>query len=549
MNLTILYQMNSVGEKLLNTMQKLFEEVEYRILTINNVDYYQITRTDRLSKVHRILNTPRAIRNSQNPEQASGILSANNIHHGLSEEETVNRSYEVLIADLETVSIKVTTFIKGKQQTKYIRERDNQKIADLARRVTYLLGLDIAMVTIVLTARRRYKVVDINSSPETRDKDFERIVEKIKDLAQRDHELKGIEVKMGADPEFMILNSKTGKMISASEFFPRDGIVGCDNIRIPNRQQRPVAEVRPKPDSSPLELVANIRQALTSASRLAPYRNTRWIAGSQPVNGYSVGGHIHFSNIRLDGGLLRALDNYLGIPVFLIENPATAAKRRKKYGLLGDYRLKEHGGFEYRTLGSWLVSQKIATAVLCLAKIVANRYAEIPQNYLNTAEAQRAFYKGDQDFFRPMFNSIWTNLEKLDLYELYREELQIIPEMIRNSVIWDEKSDLRRGWKLGQPLKKNYNESDKPGLRPSQVTSVTSSASVNNSSRPSVSARSSRSGHYTSGSSRVSVIDVRPSRYRSTSVVSRDRRSVSSSQRGRITSGQIRTSHRYNVVR
>jgi len=233
----------------------------------------------------------------------------------------------------------------------------------------------------------------------------------------------------------------------------------------------------------------------------------------------------------------------------LIENPATAAKRRKKYGLLGDYRLKEHGGFEYRTLGSWLVSQKIATAVLCLAKIVANRYAEIPQNYLNTAEAQRAFYKGDQDFFRPMFNSIWTNLEKLDLYELYREELQIIPEMIRNSVIWDEKSDLRRGWKLGQPLKKNYNESDKPGLRPSQVTSVTSSASVNNSSRPSVSARSSRSGHYTSGSSRVSVIDVRPSRYRSTSVVSRDRRSVSSSQRGRITSGQIRTSHRYNVVR
>jgi len=541
--------MNSVGEKLLNTMQKLFEEVEYRILTINNVDYYQITRTDRLSKVHRILNTPRAIRNSQNPEQASGILSANNIHHGLSEEETVNRSYEVLIADLETVSIKVTTFIKGKQQTKYIRERDNQKIADLARRVTYLLGLDISMVTIVLTARRRYKVVDINSSPETRDKDFERIVEKIKDLAQRDHELKGIEVKMGADPEFMILNSKTGKMISASEFFPRDGIVGCDNIRIPNRQQRPVAEVRPKPDSSPLELVANIRQALTSASRLAPYRNTRWIAGSQPVNGYSVGGHIHFSNIRLDGGLLRALDNYLGIPVFLIENPATAAKRRKKYGLLGDYRLKEHGGFEYRTLGSWLVSQKIATAVLCLAKIVANRYAEIPQNYLNTAEAQRAFYKGDQDFFRPMFNSIWTNLEKLDLYELYREELQIIPEMIRNSVIWDEKSDLRRGWKLGQPLKKNYNESDKPGLRPSQVTSVTSSASVNNSSRPSVSARSSRSGHYTSGSSRVSVIDVRPSRYRSTSVVSRDRRSVSSSQRGRITSGQIRTSHRYNVVR
>lgn len=546
MNLTILYQMNSVGERLLNTMQKLFEEVEYRILTIDNVDYYQITRIDRSSTVRRIINTPRAIRNSLNPEQASGILSANNIHHGLSEEETVNRSYEVLIADLEIVSVKVTTFIKGKQQAKYIRERDNQKIADLARRVTYLVGLDIAMVTIVLTAKRRYKVVDINSSPETRDKDFERIVEKIKDMADRERELRWIEVKMGADPEFMILNSKTGKMISASEFFPREGIVGCDNIRIPNRQQRPVAEVRPRPDTSPLELVVNIRQALTSASRLAPYRNTRWIAGSQPVNGYSIGGHIHFSNIKLDGGLLRALDNYLGIPVFLIENPTTAAKRRKKYGFIGDYRLKEHGGFEYRTLGSWLVSQKIATAVLCLAKIVANRYAEIPQNYLNTAEAQQAFYKGDQEFFRPMFNSLWANIESLDLYQQYQEELQIIPEMIRNNVIWDEKGDLRRGWKLGQPLKKNYNESDRSSLRPSQVTSVTNSTSVNSPGRSPVNTR--RSSQYTGGPSRVSVIDVRPTRYRSTAVVSRDRRSTST-QRGRIASGQIRTSNRTNIVR
>lgn len=548
MNLTILYQMNSVGERLLNAMQKLFDNVEYRVFAINNIDYYQINRIDRSSTVRRIINTPRAIRNSLSIEQTSGILSANNIHHGLSEDETVNRSYEVLMADLETVSIKVTTFIKGKQQSKYIRENDNQKISELARRVAYLIGLDIAMVTIVLTAKRRYKVVDINSSPEPRDKDFNRIMEKIKDLAERERELRDIEVKMGADPEFMILNSKTGKMISASEFFPRDGIVGCDNIRIPNRQQRPVAEVRPRPDFSPLVLAVNIRQALTSASRLAPYRNTRWIAGSQPVSGYSIGGHIHFSNIRLDGGLLRALDNYLGIPVFLLENPATAVKRRRKYGFIGDYRIKEHGGFEYRTLGSWLVSQKIATAVLCLAKIVANRYAEIPQNYLNTAEAQRAFYKGDQEFFRPMFNSIWANLEKLDLYQEYKEELQVIPEMIMNHVIWDEKSDFRKGWKLGQPPKRNYEGSNKSDSRSSQATSFTSSAVVNNPSRA-VSSRVSRSSYYTGSSSRGSVTDVRSSRSRSASVISRDRRPVSATQHGRITSGQIRSASRTNIIR
>lgn len=540
MNLTILYQMNSVGEKLLNTMQKVFEEVEYRVLPINNVDYYQIDCIDRFSQVRRIINTPRAIRNSLNSEEASGILKANSINYGLSEEESVNRSYEVVVVDLETVSIKVTIFVKGKQQSKYIRERDNQKIADMARRVTYLVGLDIAMVTIVLTAKRRYKVVNIDSSPETRDKDFNRIIEKIKNMSEREHQLRDIQVKMGADPEFMILNSKTGKMISASEFFPRDGLVGCDNIRVPNRQQRPIAEVRPRPALSPLDLTTNIRQALVSASRLAPYRNTRWIAGSQPVSGYSIGGHIHFSNIRLDGGLLRALDNYLGIPIFLIENPVLAAKRRRKYGFIGDYRIKDHGGFEYRTLGSWLINQRITTAVLCLAKIVANRYAEIPQNYLNTAEAQRAFYKGDQDFFRPMFSALWANIEKLDLYQEYQEELQIIPEMIMNHMIWDEKSDLRKGWKLGQPPKKQYSSS-KSLSRPSSVLSAGSAIPPG---RTSVTTRSNRASYYSGGTTAV-----RSTQARGSYSVNRDRRSVSTASRVRITSGQIRGSSRSNIIR
>ena len=331
-------------------------------------------------------------------------------------------------------------------------------------------------------------------------------MDKIKNMAERDAELRNIQVKMGADPEFMILNSKTGKMLSASEFFPRDGIIGCDNIRVPNRQQRPIAEVRPRPALSPIELSSNIRQALISASRLAPYQNTRWLAGSQPVKGYSIGGHIHFSNIRLDGGLLRALDNYLGIPIFLIENPTSAARRRRKYGFMGDYRIKYHGGFEYRTPGSWLMSQKVTTAVLCLAKIVANRYAEIPQNYLNTVEAQKAFYKGDQDFFRPIFHSLWANLKKLDLYEEYQEELQIIPEMIDNQVTWDEKIDLRKGWKLTQPTKREYNSASRSRNRPSSVLSANS---VSPSGRASVSGRTGSSSYYSRSSTRVGVTDMR----------------------------------------
>jgi hypothetical protein len=257
------------------------------------------------------------------------------------------------------------------------------------------------------------------------------------------------------------------------------------------------------------------------------------MAGSQPVSGYSIGGHIHFSNIRLDGGLLRALDNYLGIPIFLIENPVTAAKRRKKYGFIGDYRIKDHGGFEYRVLGSWLINQKITTAVLCLAKIIANRYAEIPQNYLNTAEAQRAFYKGDQEYFRPIFNSLWSNLENLDLYQEYKEELQIIPEMITNHVIWDEKSDLRKGWKLGQPPKRQYSGSKAMG-RPSSVISA---------------GRTTTPGSYYSGGTSRTGTSLRSSQVRGSYRVNSDRRSATTTQRGRITSGQIRSSSRTSIIR
>lgn len=531
MNLTLLYQCNSIGEKLVNSLQKLYQDIEQRIVILNDQEYLQIDIIDRYSSIWRIVNTPRAIRNTCNHEQISGILKVNSINYGLSEEETINRTYEIVIADLEVLSVKASNHVKGKTQTKFIREKENQKVADMARRVVYLMGLDIAQVTIVLTAKRRYKVVQVDSSPELRDKDLNRVIDQVKRMAERDHELKNIHVKMGADPEFMLLNSKTGKLISASEFFPREGVIGCDNFRVPNRQQRPIAELRPHPEISPLELTGNIKQALNSASRLAPYRNIRWAAGSQPVGGYFIGGHIHFSSIKLDGGLLRALDNYLGIPVFLIENPTTAAKRRRKYGYLGDYRLKEHGGFEYRTPGSWLVTQRIATAVLCLAKIVANRYAEIPQNYLNTAEAQQAFYKGDQEFFRSLFASLWSNLEKLDLYQDYKEELQVIPEMVLNNINWDEKADLRRNWKIAQAPKRLYSGSNKSSARAVQASSSVSSSANSVLAGGSLSSRSSiNRGSNSAGSSSTA----------------RDQRSASASQRGRVTSGRAR---RTNIAR
>lgn len=461
MNLNILYFPNETGNKLLNLVESEWKKVEYREYNVDDDIYYEIAVSDPNTKCRRIINSPRAIKNARDLDTIQGILSLNGIATERQAEENVNRTYEVLLFDFNIISIRMTNHTKPKPQVKYIREAENSKVADMAKRTLHLLGLDLAMISVVLTARRRLKVSSINTAPIVRERDLEQIFRELQKLYLLDREVLTTEVKIGADPEFMLVNTKTGKMIAASEFFPREGSVGCDNIRMPNRQQRPIAEIRPRPDISPLEVVNNIKKALGSANKMAPYRNVKWVAGSQPIGNFSIGGHIHFSGVKINGAILRALDNYLGIPLFMLEEPSAGMKRRKKYGQLADYRVKDYGGFEYRTPGSWLVSEKIATAALCLAKIVASRYPYLPKNYLNSREAQKAFYSGEQEYFTTYFYRLWSDIQETDMYEQYKEHLYIIPEMIMSGFHWDEKADLRKSWKISA-LNKNYTSNKIP---------------------------------------------------------------------------------------
>lgn len=526
MNLYINYLPNYTGLNLAENLKKELEKVSTRNTNIHGLDYNEIFIKDDKSNLNKTINTPKAIKNTLDYEATSEIYKLNGMASDLLASDTIIRMYEVLICDLNIISIRLTTYGKPKNQVKYIRETENSKVCEMAKKASYLIGLDIAMVTIVLTSKRRLKIREVNPSPMVRDKDLDLIVKMLVELYKSEEIVHSRVIKLGADPEFMLFNSKNGKMISASEFFPRDGIVGTDNIRIPNRQQRPIAEIRPKPNECPLDLIENIKQALTSANRLAPYKNVKWVAGSQPMNNYSIGGHIHFSKIKMSGNLLRALDNYLGIPIFLIEEPTTAAKRRKKYGFLGDYRVKEHGGFEYRTLGSWLVSQSIATAVLCLAKLIVSRYPYLPKNYLNSLEAQKAFYEGNQDYFIKYFYSLWENIKETDMYSTYAEELKIIPEMIMNRLTWDEKSDFRKSWKINITNKKyatnKSNQASETSISGVQVTRSASAATRN------TRITASRS---TTGGRSVSTVNV-------------DRRSNNTTSGRIIGSGQIRRTQR-----
>jgi hypothetical protein len=449
MNIHFIYADNETGRQIVQHLIHSGLYVQVNETLFAGRQYLEIYLQNGPNVQNRIINNRSAMHLAMNEAKAFAVLQANKIPCLNREEDSINRVYQILICDLDILSIRVET--RGKAaRVKYLKENDSMKAAQLARRVLILLGLDMLMVEIVLTGKRKWKIAGFDLSPQLREKDIERLVNKLEALCFQDEH----EVKLGADPEFMLVNSRSGRMVAASEFFPKEGMVGCDAIRLPNRQQRPIAEIRPRPDRDPQNLISNIREALRSANRMAPYQNVKWVAGSQPFPGYSIGGHIHFSNVSLNSGLLRALDNYLGIPVFLIEDQVTAVKRRRRYGRLSDYRLKSHGGFEYRTPGSWLVSKDIATAVLCLAKIVVSRYYELNGNYLNNAEAQLAFYKGNQDYFRAIFPQLWDEIEALDLAQQYAAEISLIPWMIKNRIAWDEKTDLRKTWKIATRSKK-----------------------------------------------------------------------------------------------
>src|SRR5690606_31866806 len=100
------------------------------------------------------------------------------------------------------------------------------------------------------------------------------------------------------------------------------------------------------------------------------------------------------------------LDNYLALPVLFLENPKSSRLRRPRYGFLGDWRSQPHGGFEYRTPGSWLISPQYAQAVLCLAKVVATDYPLLRRNVFLSLANQRAFYQADKPALRPCFLQI-----------------------------------------------------------------------------------------------------------------------------------------------
>ncbi len=379
----------------------------------------------------------------------------------------VVKKYRACVLDLQVfclakkIPVKSNTGLKNPDKTWQYEEipqdmdADSLKVSTLAIRAIYTLGLEFGEVLLGINPRGRPYVLDVNPTPRFRPDTAQKFKTALSVLlaeAQNRQSKPAGQVLLGADPEFILRDKLTNKLIYPSGFLPKEGNIGYDE-RSERREGRlfPLAEIRPEPDTCPLRLVNKIRWTMAAGIKLIPYENIEWLAGSLHFARYQTGGHIHFGGIKITTQLLKALDNYLGIPVMLIEDPEKAAERRKHYGGLGSFRLESHGGFEYRTPGSWLVSPAIARAVLCLAKVVACEYPLLKRDYFDDIELQRAFYQGKKNYFFDLFEELWQDIRATNTLRLYEKEMLLFPEMIRNRKSWDEHQDIRLAWDLEIP--------------------------------------------------------------------------------------------------
>lgn len=319
-----------------------------------------------------------------------------------------------------------------------------------AVRALYCLGLDSGEVMLTTAGPRRYAVARITPLARQPGKPlpepYARASEALAlSLAREQPGRPGL--LMGMDPEFLLLRVTSGRVVPASRFLPTDGVAGCDAGPPGTRGAFPVAELRPAPRGEPRALLAQLMSAAAMADRLVADRSLHWRAGGMPLKGWALGGHLHFSGVALTAPLLRALDNYLALPLRLLED-ARAAARRPRYGVLGDFRLQPHGGFEYRTLPSFLVSPVIAKGVVYLAHLIVSRYEDLSLRPLDREELYAAYYSGDPALLRAAFPPLRDQLRALDGYSQAERHIEPLFSLIAEGKRWDESRDIRALWRI-----------------------------------------------------------------------------------------------------
>ncbi|QKG84510.1 hypothetical protein GXN76_08480 [Kroppenstedtia pulmonis] len=407
------------------------------------------------------LNPPFAVKNVRSKEYRNECLKL----HGLTvpnKKATLLRQYVVVVFQTRVLILyrsdtrrvwlaetKPRTRESYKRVPRQETSREVRRVKETAIRGLYALGLDYGVIIVGILPGNVVAVLNVNPSPRL-NREMESVFTSA--ILQYIHSLPRFvsemdQVMMGADPEFLLQHTK-GELVMASKYFPRFGQVGCDAIwHGSNRNRKPLVELRPRPSTNPHKLVMRMYQGMVYASKKIDDSKVKWLSGALPHPSYPLGGHIHFSGIPLNFKLLRALDNYLALSLVLVED-LKGVKRRPKYGFLGDFRNQFHGGFEYRTLPSWLISPTLTKGVLALAKVVAAYYPYLPDDPLAQLRFQKAYYQGNKNALKEKVQSLWENLVVLNSYKKYQIHLDALYSLLFTGTTWDESQDFRIYWKV-----------------------------------------------------------------------------------------------------
>ncbi|MDT0123357.1 hypothetical protein Q9R46_11940 [Paenibacillus sp. RRE4] len=363
--------------------------------------------------------------------------------------------YDVHISCLQAIRIlrRDTSGMGTRQEDELDREAASsvyKRVERLAIKTLYTLGLDHGAVRLEASGNGGCAVISVNPDPWKGVTDLALLYrenwQQHQTLLNQERQESRVPV-LGMDPEFLLVQMPESKIVPASRFLERTGIAGCDSVTIGGRRVYPVAELRPAPSAEPRELLSHLLRAFAAASRSISDSSLIWQAGGMPQRGLPLGGHIHFSGLQLTGGLLRALDNYLALPLAVLQDPRGSG-RRPRYGTLGDFRLKSYGGFEYRTLPSFLVSPVVAKGVVALAGLIACHYDLLKQRPLAEENVHSAFYEGQRDVMMTCIPSLMDDLKQLPGYARYERYAAPLMRQFKRGHTWDESRDIRKLWNI-----------------------------------------------------------------------------------------------------
>ncbi len=325
----------------------------------------------------------------------------------------------------------------------------------LAVRCAYALGLCAAVVTVQVHPQRMQQVAVVAISPMF-SAEFSASDAIHADDFSISHHTNALHphtahIRWGADVEFLLRRRHTdgtlGQIVPACHYFAKKGPIGCDTIRVGDRRLDAIVELRPQPAPTAVALFDRVHAALLSIAQRMDDPTIAWVSGGMPVQGIALGGHIHLSGVPLTVSLLRVLDNYVALPLLMIEGEQTQ-RRRPKYGVLGDFRCKAHGGFEYRTLPSWIGCPDIARGVLALVEVAVVHAAHLHARPLGDVAMQQAYYGGDKQTLWLPVTRIWRELTTMPTFMQYADILSRLWQTIRRKSGIDEQQDMRHTWKI-----------------------------------------------------------------------------------------------------